>query len=178
MADSSFSDNVARSRPGQTGGGTAVAFMTDVLSSRLLRLTWAVVLSWIAVAGSIAVVGCGRGPEVAQVKGKVRYKDGTIPQAAVRVVRFEPKTDSTATVRKAASGDFDASDGSFELFTRRPGDGVYVGEYSVTFAVQKDPRDKSTSVIADKYRSSAQTPYHVSIHENVDDLEFEIEPIE
>jgi len=126
-----------------------------------LGLVWMTVLS-----------GCQRGPAVAQVSGKVLYKDGSVPQGGVRVVRFEPIT--AEEVRKGASGTIEP-DGSFEMYTRKPGDGVYLGEYAVTFAVWKGPRDP-TSLIDEKYTMSTTTPYKVKIDGNKTDLEFEIEP--
>ena len=95
---------------------------------------WVVVLPLIIVAA-----GCSKGPAVFQVRGKVMYKDGSAPRGGVRVVRFEPTRDSSAERRRVASGQIE-TDGSFELFTRRPGDGVFPGEYNVTFTVWKGPR--------------------------------------
>jgi hypothetical protein len=135
------------------------------------KLLWAST----SVALCAVVTGCGQDSPVAQVKGKVLYKDGSVPKGAIRVVRFEPAVDSTSVVRKAASSDIDAADGSFELFTRKPGDGVYRGKYKVTFTVLPDPRSQE-SLILDKYTISATTPYEVSVDRDVDDLAFEIEP--
>jgi hypothetical protein len=128
----------------------------------------------LAVLFGIALTGCNRRPAMAQAKGKVLFKDGTVPQGGVRVVRFEPATDTTAEVRKAAQGDI-LGDGSFEMYTRKPGDGVFVGKYSVTFTVWKGPRDR-VSLIDEKYTTSATTPYKVTVDDDVDDLKFEIEP--
>jgi hypothetical protein len=120
------------------------------------------------------VCGCHRGPAVAQIKGKVHYKNGGVPQGGIRVVRFEPKSNTTAEIRKGASGDIQ-DDGSFELYTRRPGDGVYFGEYAVTFAVWPSAVD-STSLIQPKYTNSATTPYEIKVEGDRDDLTYEIEP--
>jgi len=113
---------------------------------------------------------------MAQVKGKVLYKDGSVPQGAVNVVRFWPTKDSTAGVRKGAAGEI-GPDGSFELWTRTAGDGVYLGEYVVTFAVQKSAMDFNSSLILPKYVNSSTSPYTVTITDDVDDLKFEIEPL-
>jgi len=121
--------------------------------------------------------GCNRRPSVAQVKGKVLNRDGSVPRGAVRVVRFEPMAESKAEIRKAASGDIDPNDGSFELYTRKPGDGVYLGKYAVTFAVLSNPRDMDSSLIIDKYTNAKTTPYHVDVEDDMDDVTFEIEPI-
>ena len=97
---------------------------------------------------------------MAQVKGKVFYKDGSVPQGGVKVVRFSPSKDSTAEVRKGASSDI-GPDGSFELWTRKAGDGAYVGEYIVTFVMQKSPMDSEPSLIQPKYMNPATSPYTV-----------------
>ena len=119
--------------------------------------------------------GCNRAPAVAQVRGKVLYKDGSVPKAGVRVVRFEPTADSPAKVRQPAGGAIN-DDGTFELCTRKPGDGVYVGKYAVTFSVCKAPRE-TKSLIKDIYTRAATTPYHVTVEDDMDNLVFEIEPL-
>jgi len=132
------------------------------------------VLLPVALACIVSVVGCNKGPTMVQVQGKVAYKDGSALRGGVRVVRFEPSKDSTAEVRRLASGEIE-KDGSFKLFTRRPGDGVFPGKYNVTFTVWKGSHEP-TSFILDKYTTSATTPYHVTIDRDQDDLKFELEP--
>jgi hypothetical protein len=118
--------------------------------------------------------GCSGRPDAAQVSGKVLMKDGSIPQGGVRVVQFVPATDSTAEIRKGASGEI-RDDGSFVAFTRKPGDGVFLGKYDVTFSVWKSPMD-STSLIDPKFSRASTTPYHVTVEDDIDDLKFELEP--
>jgi hypothetical protein len=138
-------------------------------ADRWRRAGWLISLAVVCMA---VLSGCDRGPAVAQVSGKVLYKDGSVPKGGVRVVRFEPIT--AEEVRKGASGTI-GPDGSFEMYTRKPGDGVFLGEYAVTFAVWKGPRDP-TSLIDEKYTMSTTTPYKVKIDGDKTDLEFEIEP--
>lgn len=123
----------------------------------------------------VGLAGCNRRPNTAQVRGKVLYPDGSVPTGGVRVVRFEPTQDTSAEIRKGATGQIQ-SDGSFEMATRVPGDGVFLGKYAVTFAVWKGPRDP-TSLIDEQYTNSATTPYHVTVEDDIDDLVFKIEPI-
>jgi hypothetical protein len=127
------------------------------------------------VAATLA--GCSNRPATAEVRGKVLYKDGSVPQGGVCVVNFQPTTDSPAKIRKGAGGDINPEDGSFELYTRKPGDGVYLGKYAVIFTVCKGPMEP-TSLIQHKYTTSTTTPYHVTVDHDVDDLVFEIEPLE
>jgi hypothetical protein len=103
------------------------------------------------------------------------FKDGTIPRGSLCVVRFQPAADSPAEIRKAASADIQ-SDGFFEAFTRKPGDGVFLGKYDVVFSVLEDQNNSSSSLIHPKYNRASTTPYHVTIEDDVSDLEFELEP--
>jgi hypothetical protein len=130
----------------------------------------------LAAPGVILLVGCNRGPAVAQVSGKVLYKDGSVPKGGVRIVRFEPSDDSPAEIRRPAGGAI-ADDGTFVLSTRKPGDGIYLGKYAVTFTVIKAPREQ-ISLIKPEYTRAASTPYHVTIDGDRDDLMFEIEPLQ
>ncbi len=111
---------------------------------------------------------------MAHVRGKVLYKDGTVPTGGMCVVRFQPTESSTATIRKGASGDI-RPDGTFDAWTRIPGDGVYLGEYGVSFAVWTNATDPSSSVLLPKYASPKTTDLKVTVDGDVDDLKFEIE---
>lgn len=131
------------------------------------------------VAGLICVtqlVGCNKRPEMAQVRGKVTYMDGSIPHGGACVVRFEPAKDSTAQIRKGASGII-KPDGTFEAYTRIPGDGVYLGDYGVTFAVWSNATDPGSSIIDPKYTSAATSGYKVTVDKDLENLEFKIEPL-
>ncbi len=121
----------------------------------------------------IAIGGCSGRPDTAQVSGKVLYQDGSAPTGGVRVVQFVPIDSTDAEIRKAASGQI-KEDGSFTLSTRKPGDGVFLGEYAVTFTVWKAPREP-VSLIKQQYTSAGTTPYKVTVDGDRDDLTFEIE---
>jgi hypothetical protein len=110
-----------------------------------------------------------------QVSGKVHYKDGTVPKGGVALVGFTPTKESTAEVRQAATGAI-GPDGSFTMFSRVVGDGVYAGDYIVTFAVAKAPMDPTPLIMA-KYMSPATTPYKITVDGNKDNLDYEIEPL-
>jgi hypothetical protein len=129
----------------------------------------------VAVVYLGGIAGCGKSNPVAQIRGKVNLKDSSLQNAGVRMVRLEPTVDTNATIRKGASGTIN-EDGSFELYTRRPGDGVYLGKYAVTFAFYRGAMDQR-SLIPAKYTSAATTPYQVVVDDDRDDLTFEIEPI-
>jgi hypothetical protein len=71
--------------------------------------------------------GCGSGsvvpPSLIPVKGKVTYKGQPVTKG---IVRFEPDG-----YGRMATGEL-KSDGTFELTTLKPGDGVVAGEHRVT----------------------------------------------
>ena len=127
----------------------------------------------LALACAVVVTGCGHKPPVVHVKGKVAFKNGPMPNTPVRMILFSPSGNTAAEVRRGASSLIE-TDGSYELWTKNPGDGINVGEYNVTFAVQKGPMDP-TSLIPGKY-SSLATPYkNIKVDKNTDDLNFEID---
>jgi hypothetical protein len=137
---------------------------------------WSLVLGWLlTMCCAMSLVGCNRGPAMAQVSGTVLYKDGSVPQGGVRKVRFEPTKDSPAEIRKGAAGII-RDNGTFDMYTMKPGDGVYLGKYAVTFAVWKGPMDP-VSLILVKYTNAVMSPYQVTVDGNVDNLKFEIEPL-
>ena len=119
--------------------------------------------------------GCNRGPAMYEVKGTVRYADGTVPRGGVAVVRLQPTEGSTAEIRKGATGAI-GPDGSFELYTRVPGDGVYEGEYYVTFNIIKGPMDP-TPLIPVKYMNRNTSGFKVTVDGNKSDLKFQLEQL-
>jgi hypothetical protein len=123
----------------------------------------------------VATAGCGGRAGTAEVKGRVIFKDGSVPRGAVCVVRFQPTADSTAEIRKAATGEIQA-DGFFEAFTRKPGDGVFLGKYDVTFSVLEDGTSSDSSLIDEKFTRASTTPYHITIEDDITDLGFQLEP--
>src|SRR5690242_17080578 len=99
------------------------------LDAMLFRC-WAGIIVMVCAA---TLSGCS-GREAYPVSGKVTYKDGSVPKGTLAVVLFSPTPYSSATIRKGASGAI-GPDGSFEMVTRMPGDGVLRGEYGVTFRI-------------------------------------------
>jgi hypothetical protein len=128
---------------------------------------------FLLAAGLSGFVGCGSGHSVAQVRGKVVFPDGKVPQVGIRMIRFECAKDTDAAVRKGASGKIN-DDGSFELYTRKPGDGVHYGKYDVTFAIFNSTTDQRP-LIPIAYTKSATTPFHVTVDDDTDEHVFTIE---
>jgi hypothetical protein len=124
---------------------------------------------------AVSLVGCNRGKQMARVSGKVSYKDGSAPKAPLCVITLTPAATSKAEVRKSASSAIEP-DGSFDMMTRQPGDGVYLGDYVVTFSVRSNPMDPTSSLIAPKYESPALSPYKLTVDGDKTDLRYEIEP--
>jgi hypothetical protein len=144
--------------------------MPPIIDFRRSSLMLLFVLSYIA-----ALSGCHYGPPTARIRGKVHFKDGTIPHGELAIVTFGPQKDSTAQVRKAATGVIDPTDGSFEMNTRKAGDGVNFGDYMVMFNVVKSMKDPKL-VIAEKYTEPTSTPYKITVDGDRSDLDYEVEP--
>lgn len=125
----------------------------------------------VASATLSLAVGCGS--PVAQVSGRVEYTDGSPVEGAIKYINFVPTDESTAEVRKAGTSEIQ-DDGSFALRTRRPGDGVYKGQYAVTFTVLKDPRT-GESLIDRRYNMKKLTPFTVDVTGDKDDYVFQLE---
>jgi hypothetical protein len=114
-----------------------------------------------AVVGLLGLPGCGpKGPVRAKVSGTVKYKDGTIPQGEVAVIRFEPVNMGPGT--KAASGGIQP-DGSFQLTTMDPNDGAFPGDYKVCFTVKAKYDATSPNMVAPQYGAGATTPLTATV---------------
>ena len=124
--------------------------------------------------GLLLVAGCGS-KDAYQVSGRAQYKDGSPITGGVRIIRLEPAEDSTATIRKGASATI-AEDGSFELFTRRPGDGVFVGKYAVTFSVLTQPLG-GRSLIPERFTRADSTPFAIVVDDDKSGLLYELEKL-
>lgn len=126
----------------------------------------------VAIVGLALVAGCSRRTTY-QVTGHAQYKDGSPITGGVRLVHFEPTASSPATIRKAATGEIGA-DGSFEMFTRKPGDGVIPGKYAVTFVVMDKPMG-GKMLIPPKYVSPVDTPFEINVDGDKSGLSYELE---
>jgi hypothetical protein len=84
----------------------------------------------LTVAVLLAAAGCGQ--RLHRVQGKVTYSDGT--PVTEGLVVFESIQEPIRTAR----GDI-RPDGSYELSTHKPGDGVAAGKYRVLVAPRTDP---------------------------------------
>ncbi len=133
-------------------------------------------LSQLKAIGLLVILTCvltGCGKEMVQVSGQVKVKGESEVPGAIRAIRFEPLPDSTAKVRKAASGDI-AKDGSFTLFTRQLGDGVYPGKYAVTFTLLSGDIGGKI-LVKPEYMNADVTPYVVEVENDMNDLVYEVE---
>jgi len=131
---------------------------------------------WLVVLPcALALSGCGS-REMYQVRGKVTYKDGSVPKGILAIVNLTPTGNSSAEVRKGASGPIEP-DGSFVMVTRMPGDGVHRGEYAVTFRVLRDATTL-TSLVSPKYSSPMNPVFTVNVDRDISDLDYQIEKAE
>jgi hypothetical protein len=123
----------------------------------------------------ILFAGCQRGPTMYQVSGKVKFKDGSAPKAPVCLVNFIPLKDGKGEGRRNATGPI-GPDGSFTMYTRVGGDGVFPGDYAVVFNVANNPM-APVSILDPKYTDASTPPYKLSVDRNLNDLVFTIEPL-
>lgn len=135
--------------------------------------SWMSAVSLLCAALALGALGCNSGPKTVEVSGTVNFEGGVPPGAGVKVIRFAPTSDTTAEIKKAASGTI-ADDGSFEMYTRIPRDGVYVGKYAVVFSVLNSPIEQK-SLIDPKYTDASTTPYIIELNDDQHDLTFTIE---
>jgi hypothetical protein len=125
------------------------------------------VVGWIIVATMLSLcAGCGDGGrERVKVSGTVKYADGTVPQGEVCVIRFEPASMATGkadATTKAASGAIQP-DGSYQMTTVEPNDGVFPGEYKVTFTVKAKYDGASPNLVEPKFATAATTPHSATV---------------
>lgn len=124
------------------------------------------------VLGLSFLVGCAE-DSIVVAKGRVQFKDGSPLPAGDRQIRFEPDEPTTAKVKRVAQSEI-ADDGSFELSTLKFHDGVFKGQYIVTFSVQPNQRS-SVSLIPQKYTRFAESPIEIDVTGAKDDYLFELE---
>jgi hypothetical protein len=122
----------------------------------------------------LTVAGCG-GRTAYQVSGRAQYKDGSPLTGGVRIIRLEPTDDTTAEIRKVAQGTI-ADDGTFEMYTRKPGDGVIAGKYWVTFTVMDKPMG-GKSLIPPEYTTGESSPFEIVVDDDKAELLFELEKL-
>jgi hypothetical protein len=136
----------------------------------LLNCGSSVVFLVVAILG---LSGCHGTKSMAHVRGKVTYKDGSAPTGSPCLVLFSPADGSTAEVKKGASGGIQP-DGTFEMVTRMPGDGVYVGTYNVYFTI-RSPADSNVSLVDAKYAGPKTSGITETITGDRSDLNYVIE---
>jgi hypothetical protein len=137
--------------------------------------TFAVIFAVTAV-GILSLNGCSRVPEGnARAGGQINFKDGRKLTGVVGVVRFDPESLYTGGSRGASVGSL-RSDGSFQMMTRTPGDGVPIGDYRVVLVVQNADGSPADAVHFD-YKHFETTPWraHVEV-DGENEFEFVLDP--
>jgi hypothetical protein len=122
---------------------------------------------WAAPLLMLLALGCGRGPKLVPVSGRVLYADGRPVTAAS--VCFTPDADKGNTGTLATG--LLALDGSFTLRTHPHGDGAMVGAYKVTVSLGRG----TTKALA-KYTKADTTPWRLDVPpEGLTGLELKLE---
>jgi hypothetical protein len=125
----------------------------------------------------LLLTGCG-GNELMPVTGSVHYDDGTVPVGGLSMLRFTPTADSPSPSRRAVEGTINPTDGTFELMTYRPGDGVHAGEYHVSFTVRKNYMEPESAMPPEysHYSAPSTTPLRVTVDSGHRKFDFVLEP--
>jgi hypothetical protein len=121
------------------------------------------------LAAIAALCGCQADPDaLIPVSGSVKYSDGSVPSGESAVIWFEPVAGGNP-----ASGNLD-SDGSFELTTSSPGDGVRAGTYKVVLKILRDYRAQ-ISAVPENYGDAATTPLEATVDADHTQFEFTVD---
>ena len=122
----------------------------------------------------VVLTGCSNLPfELVPVSGSVKYKDGTVPEGMVRVVRFEAIADAQGNKSPRAAANFLEPDGTFQLMTMRPRDGAIPGDYNVVLLFWKDATTRE-STIPPAYGKANTTPLPIVTVESGGDNRFDL----
>jgi hypothetical protein len=118
----------------------------------------------------LLLCGCGEKTDgLIPVSGTIKFADGTVPIGESALIWFE----ATESGNKSASGTIEA-DGSFELMTFKPGDGVGPGKYKVVAKVYKSYREQ-TLAVPQQYADASATPLEAIVDADNTHFDFVIE---
>lgn len=101
------------------------------------------------VACCVVLAGCGSSePAAVPVTGTLKFKDGTVPQGEIAMIRFEPMiADGSCPAAFAKI----QSDGNYSLETADGKKGALPGNYKVTLKIWRTYRPPHVSVVPEKY---------------------------
>jgi hypothetical protein len=121
------------------------------------------------------------GQKLVKVSGKVRFKDGTtIPvqekeKGPPPTINYRPVGEATpGQIRKGAGAAIQA-DGTFELMTFKPGDGVFPGKYTVTIQVYSKEPKPGASLVPLKYSNPRTSDLEFQIEKPTGDIVIELD---
>lgn len=122
-----------------------------------------------AVCGfAAALPGCGGGPKMAPVTGRVSYPDGS-PVVAGKVLLVPDDPTAPSAVAELEP------DGSFAAFTDRPGDGARLGTYKVSVQPPGDDYSaKNPRPIDLKYEDPATSGFTVTVEDKPNTLDLTV----
>ncbi len=110
----------------------------------------------------LMAAGCAKSEvELVPAAGTVKFSDGTVPQGEVAIVNFEPVGSRKNVRSKGASADIQP-DGSFQLKTVEPGDGVIPGKYKVIVVVHKTYLGQEL-LVPQEYTQAQTTPFEATV---------------
>ena len=129
---------------------------------------------WFLIIATALMAGCGGGDGALQVTGKVTSADGSPIPCEAGMVLFQPATTGENASEKHATGGV-KPDGTFEMMTRTPGDGMQPGKYKVVLQLWKN-YDKQQLAVPKKYGDATTTPLEATVDGDHTHFEFKVEP--
>ena len=129
---------------------------------------------WLLIIAIAMMAGCGGGDEALQVTGVVKGADGSPIPCEGGTVLFQPATTGENASGKHATGGV-KSDGTFEMMTRTPGDGMQPGQYKVVLQLWKN-YNKQELAVPKKYGNASTTPLEATVDGDHTHFEFKVEP--
>lgn len=119
-----------------------------------------------------AIVGCGGGPKLNEVSGKVTI-DGVNPSAALEIL-FMPVDNQKHTIGTGRS--VVQRDGTYKMYYPGGKEGVPAGEYTVSIEVVPDDESqegRSRLIIPERYNSATELKATVKPGKN-ENIDFDI----
>jgi len=119
----------------------------------------------VVCALAVALVGgCGSGPKLAQVTGKVTVDGAPVPRLQIM---FEPQDKS-----QPSSVGFTQADGTYKLRCSSGEDGAAIGQHIVRVTtIEMDDPSAVPLTIPEKYNTGSQLNYEVKAGDNTIDLQ-------
>lgn len=131
--------------------------------------------SFVLLAGLAALLGCGEDRGLVPVRGRITFDGAEMPGKGY--LRFVPLEVAAGYTRRAGLGQFEV-DGTYQVKSFQPGDGLFPGKYAVfPFCWEVEPNmngQPEKSYLPDKYADPEQSQFLLTVEEGQGPIEFDI----